>query len=250
MKVSIIIPSFRRAHLLQWNLISLSKQIIPFEFETLLLNDGLPDETESLCNAFKEQLHLKYIFTGKRNSPDKMIWRVPGFVLNIGVKQASGDIIIICCAEMFHLNNTIELLSNAVDNKVIAIPKAKDDNGLFLKHLQITKGNYNINEYEQQPILENVKFPFLIAMKWDEFVSVGGYDEDFTGTDYDDTDFVGRLVKNGCVYKETEAQTIHLWHPRLSMTAERIPRFQHNKKLYEDRQGIVLRNVGREWGAL
>lgn len=250
MKVSIIIPSFKRAHLLQWNLLSLSKQTIPFDFETIVLNDGLPDETEQLCAAFKDHLNLKYIFTGKRNNPNKIIWRVPGFVLNIGVKQAKGDIIVICCAEMFHINNTIELLAKAVDDKVIAIPKAKDDNGAFLRVLTNNKGRFNLAEYELQPPLENVKFPFLIAMKWDEFVSIGGYDEDFTGTDYDDTDFVGRLVKNGCVYKETEAQTIHLWHPRLSMTAERVPRFQHNKKLYEDRQGIVLRNVGREWGVL
>jgi glycosyltransferase involved in cell wall biosynthesis len=250
MKVSIIIPSFKRAHLLQWNLLSLSKQAIPFEFETIVLNDGLSDETEQLCLAFKEQLNLKYIFTGKRNHPDKMIWRVPGFVLNIGVKQATGDVIVICCAEMFHLNNTIELLAKAVADKVIAIPKAKDDNGSFLRHLTITKGNFSQVEYDNQPVLENVKFPFLIAMKWDEFVSIGGYDEDFTGTDYDDTDFVGRLVASGCTYKETEAKTIHLWHPRLVMSAERIPRFNHNKKLYEDRQGIVLRNVGREWGIL
>jgi hypothetical protein len=203
-----------------------------------------------LCVDYKEELNIKYIFTGKRNSPSRMIWRVPGFVLNIGVKQSTGDIIVICCAEMFHINNTIELLTNAVEDKTIAIPKARDDNGKFLSYLEAARGDVNINVYNSQPPLENVKFPFLIAMKWDDFVSIGGYDEDFTGTDYDDTDFVGRLVKNGCTYKETEAKTIHLWHPRLVMTAERAPRFQHNKRLYEDRQEIILRNVGREWGIL
>ena len=46
MKISIIIPSYMRCHLLNWDLFSLSKQNIPFEFETIILNDGVLDYTE------------------------------------------------------------------------------------------------------------------------------------------------------------------------------------------------------------
>ena len=254
MKVSIIIPSYKRCHLLKWNLISLAKQTIPFDFETILLNDGILDETEQLANQYREKLNIKYLFTGQRNLAGKMIWRCPGYTINIGVKQSKGDIIVLCCAEMFHLNNTIAELvsvySNPGSDKILAMPKAKDDNQSFLRHLELTNGDFNMDEYDRQPPLINVKFPFFLAMKRREFIDIGGYDEDFTGTDYDDEDLVMRLIDNGCYHVETEALAIHLWHPRLTMTQERIPRFEHNKKLFEQRRGIIVRNVGRVWGEL
>lgn len=252
MKVSIIIPTYKRCHLLKWGLTSLANQNIPFEFEIILLNDGISDETEHLSSQYEKKLNIKYLFTGKRNLNGNMIWRVPGYALNIGVKHSDGDIIIFCCAEMFHLNNTIELITSVYDspnsNKILAIPKAKDDDGGFLNHIEASNGVFTMEMYDNQPPLINVKFPFFLAMKRKEFMDIGGYDEDFTGTDYDDEDLVTRLVSNGCTHVETEALAIHLWHPRLAMTQERIPRFNHNKNLFEQRQGIVVRNIGREWG--
>ncbi len=254
MKVSIIIPSYKRCHLLKWGLSSLAKQDFPFELETILLNDGIHDETEQLGNQFKEKLNIKYIFTGGRNTNGKMIWRVPGYSLNIGVKHSEGDIIVLCCAEIFHLNNTVGLLTSLFKipetDKVLAIPKTKDDNGQFLRYLDTHDGAFDVSLYHNQPPLINVKFPFFLAMKKKEFIAIGGYDEDFTGTDYDDEDLVTRLVDNGCYHVETDALAIHLWHSRLAMTNERIPRFEHNKKLFEQRRGIILRNEGREWGTL
>ena len=252
MKVSIIIPSYKRCHLLKWGLASLARQKFPFEFETILLNDGILDDTESLGEQNKERLNLKYVFTGQRNVGGAMLWRVPGYALNIGVRHSTGDVIVFCCAEIFHLNNTIELLTSiyneADSDKLLAMPKAKDDSGEFLKHVQATGGATNIEVYNRQPPLINVRFPFFLAMKKKEFMDIGGYDEDFTGTDYDDEDLVMRLLDNGCSHIETEAMAIHLWHPRLAMTADRIPRFQHNKKLFEQRRGIIIRNEGKEWG--
>ena len=252
MKVSIIIPSYKRCHLLKWGLASLAKQDMPSDFETILLNDGILDETEALGNYYKDKLNLRYIFTGQRNLSGQMVWRVPGYTLNIGVKESDGDVIIFCCAEMFHLNNTIKLLTSIYETpdteKVLAMPKAKDDNGAFLNHLETTNGQYNIDLFNAQPPLVNVKFPFFLAMRKKVFMDIGGYDEDFTGTDYDDEDLVMRLVDDGCHHVETEAMVIHLWHPRLAMTRERIPRFEHNKRLFETRRGIIVRNANREWG--
>lgn len=254
MKVSIIIPSFKRYHLLKWNLFSLAKQNIPFDFEIILLNDGIPDETEQLYSHYKEKLNIKYFFTGQRNVEGQWFWRIPGFAINIGVKKSEADIILLCCAEMFHVNDTVRLMVDAYNvsnsDKIIAMPKGKDDNGSFLRHIEITNGDFNIYEYNKQPKLDNVQFPFLLAMKKKQFMDIGGYDEDFVGTDFDDTDFVERLVKNGCHYVETDAQTIHLYHHRLPMSPERIPKYQYNNKLYLERKDIIIRNVGKEWGDL
>jgi glycosyltransferase involved in cell wall biosynthesis len=66
-KVSIVITVFQRANLLKWNLWSLTKQKIPFNFETIIVNDGTNDETETLCRKYDSQLNLRYIFSGQRN---------------------------------------------------------------------------------------------------------------------------------------------------------------------------------------
>ena len=254
MKVSIIIPTYKRCHLLKWNLISLAHQEFPFDFETIVLNDGIVDETEQLVSQYKDSLNIKYIFTGQRNLGGQMVWRVPGYAINIGVKQSQGEIIILCCAEIFHLNNTIKALTDIYNtpgsDKILSIPHAKDDAGDFLRGLEIHNGGFSIENYNAQPPLVNVKFPFFLAMKKSEFEAIGGYDEDFTGTDYDDEDLVMRLIDNGCYHVEAAAMAIHLWHPRLTMTSERIPRFEHNKRLFEQRRGIIIRNEGREWGNL
>jgi len=253
MKVSIIVPSYMRSHLLRWNLWSLSRQVIPHAYEIIILNDGIEDDTTKLCSSYKEKLNIKYFFTGQRNR-NGLVWRIPGYAINIGVKQSDGDIIILCCAEMFHMNNSIQLISAIFEqddsDKIISIPQAKDDNGLFLRHLESDCESVGTLDYVRQPKLDNVRFPFFMAMRRESFIDIGGYDEDFTGTDFDDTDFVRRLVHNGCEYKETNAMVVHLWHPRLPMSAERKPRYDYNQKLYNDRENIIVRNVGREWGIL
>lgn len=252
MKVSIIIPTYKRCHLLKWGLFSLANQDIPFDFETILLNDGVFDETEQISLQYEKKLNIKYLFTGQRNLKGKMVWRVPGFALNIGVKNSEGGIIVLCCAEMFHLNDTIKLITSVYNSsdsdKVLAIPMAKDDDGSFLKHIETYNGVFDTKLYNSQPQLINVKFPFFLAIKRKEFMDIGGYDEDFTGTDYDDEDLIMRLIDNGCYHVETDALAIHLWHQRLTMTQERIPRFEHNKKLFEQRRGVITRNIGRDWG--
>ena len=254
MKVSIIVPAFKRANLLKWGLLSLSRQTIPFDFETIVLNDGIPDETEELCSKYKDKLNIKYIFTGQRNMSGNFVWRIPGFAINIGVKQSEGDVIVLCCAEMFHVNDTIsritEVFNSSDINKTIVIPLAKDDNSRFLNRLIVYYGEYSMDDYNAQPNLDNVRFPFFMAMKKKDYMDIGGYDEDFTGTDFDDADLVHRLVQNGCQYLETEARVVHLWHERLPMSPERRVRYEYNMRLYKEREDVIVRNVGREWGVL
>jgi len=72
MELSIIIPSFKRAELLKYGLKSLAKQKISSAYEVIVLNDGVHDETEKVCESFKDQLNIRYIFTGHRNFPEKV----------------------------------------------------------------------------------------------------------------------------------------------------------------------------------
>jgi glycosyltransferase involved in cell wall biosynthesis len=251
--VSILITAFQRPHLLRWGLYSLARQAMPAKFETIVLNDGIPDETETICREFKEQLNLSYIFTGQRNRGGDVKWRVPGYAVNIGAKLAQGEVLILSCAEMFHLNDCIMHLTIPVLNnsKCLGIPVAKDDqDGSFLKELTATGGNYDLNKfYRNYPGLNN-GLPFLTSIHREEFISIGGYDEDFTGIGYDDNDLMLRLGKNGCFYYQTAAETIHLYHERIWFARENAPETIYNRDLYYSRQHQIVRNQNREWGKL
>ncbi|MEN6324661.1 MAG: glycosyltransferase family A protein [Syntrophomonas sp.] len=251
-KISVIIPTMQRSHLLKWNLYSLSKQIIPWDFETIVLNDGIQDETENICEKHREQLNLKYVFTGQRNLPDNIVWRVPGFAFNIGVKMSQGDILILCDAEMYHLNDTIaKLVAPLIDNpKLLGIPVGYNDaNSTFLNSLEEHNGNHNIdlNELENGYPKIDSSLPYLMSISKNEFLAIGGYDEDFTGVAADDDDLVRRLRANGCIHHQTDAQTIHLYHPRI-YSGGGEGRWDFNLKLFRSRMGRIVRNEGREWG--
>lgn len=253
-KISIIMTTFQRVHLLRWGLWSLTRQTIPFDFEVIVVNDGLQDETEEVCNEFKEKLNLKYVFTGHRNLNGKMVWRVPGFAMNIGVKHSSGDILIIGCAEMFHNNDTIaKLVPPILDNpKLLGIPVGKDDrDGAFLEYINNNDGTSDPDIYDKCVDL-NVKLPFLMALHRSQYFTIGGYDEDFVGMAYDDNDFIQRLLSNGCNYCQTDASTVHLYHPRPDGYYENggPPEWEYNKNLYFSRIGQIVRNEGREWGVI
>jgi len=253
-KVSIIITTYQRAHLLKWGLHSLSLQTMPFEFETIVVNDGLEDETEEICMEFKEKLNLKYIFTGQRNLKGHPVWRIPGFAINIGVKQSSGDILVMCCAEMLHVNDTIARLTKPLlDNpKVLSIPVGKDDrDGNILESITKNNGVFEPHVFNNCADLYT-KMPFLMALHRSQFMEIGGYDEDLVGIAYDDRDLMDRLLANGCEYCLTDAVTIHLYHPRAEGYYEGAgpTEWDYNKNIYFSRIGKIVRNEGKEWGVL
>lgn len=250
--VSIIIPSFQRSHLLKWGLLSLAKQDIPFKFETIVLNDGIHDDTEAVCKQYQQKLNLKYVFTGQRNlNGGEIKWRIPGFALNIGIKLSDGDIIIICEPEMFHINSTITLLTIPLmaDHKLLGIPKGIDDqDGSILNHIENNHGYLDLNLLNNNYPILHTHNPFLMSINRQEFFNIGGYDEDFIGIAYDDNDLIYRLQKNSCRYYQTEAETVHLYHKRKVYGNDAKARKQLNESLYKERRKEVIRNQNREWG--
>jgi len=266
-KVSILLPSYKREHLLKWGLFTLARQKITYDYEVIVLNDGIQDGTEELVNSYKDRLNVRYIFTGHRNMEGQgEFWRVPGMCLNIGVKQSDGDIIMLCCPEIFHLNNTIDILTKAVieNPKSMCIPDGRDDlnPGTFLNYINEHNGDYDENMFNVAPKVATI-YPFLMGMSRQVFTEVGGYDEamgaysmkgniKIYNSCYDDSDLTYRLKRNGVNYVEKlDAKMIHLYHPRgnakgpLFMVGHR-----HNKIIFNQHNAnnVVQVNVGVDWG--
>jgi len=240
---SIVISTYQRDELLELGLRSVSRQQVP-DLEILVINDG-PDSEET--RKIVEAHGGRYIWAGRGEGAP---WRIPGYGYNIGAKLARGEVLILMCPEMWHLNNCVIGLLKAVgqDPKVLAVPQGKDDDGTYLE--LVKSGEKENGQLLSLPKLR-VHLPFLMAMKRETYLEVGGYDEDFTGRCFDDNDIVDRLVAHGCRYVMTPGQAVHLYHPRQTVkeTGDR-ERVVHNKKLYLERKGQVVRNVGHEWGVL
>ncbi len=119
MKISLILPSYNRPGLLNLGLWSISKQKIDHKLEIIILNEGGDKETEGVCKYYSSKFNIRHIFSNPKNEIRNVV-----FSSNIGIKQAKGEIIILSCPEMFHLNNTFELIINPLlnDKKIISVP--------------------------------------------------------------------------------------------------------------------------------
>ena len=264
MKVSIILPCFKRMNYLNYSLWSLSQQNISYDIETIILNDYLSNgEAESICNKYKDKLNIRYIFTGQRHTKEKIIRRDQGFVLNIGVKKAKGDIIILTGNGIFHLNNSIDLIVNPLisNKKILSTPRdIFFDSGKIADYLSINlirelpKNLFDIPKSKSWGIINYASYlPFFMGMYKKEFIDIGGHDEDFVGMCGLDDDLIGRLKLNGLQYCQCNAKIIHLYHPKsISIKENRWANadWVYNTFLRLGRKNMIVRNKNREWGKL
>jgi len=259
MIVSLILPSFNRPELLDLGLSSILKNPIKdlfWDLEIVVVNDGMKDNTENVVSKYKSHFNIKYLWTGQRNIP-RIIPRVPGFAINAGVKACSGEVIILSCPEVYHLNDALDNVLKWVRNgKVLMITESMyfDDVGWFTESLK-RPVNYSFLDILSSLTCggvsyEAVKMPYLMATMKQNFVNIGGYDEDFTGYAADDNDLVDRLVASGCDYCRMPGKIVHLYHGQRcdAQAHPENPAWVFNYDLYVKRKGKIIRNVGKEWG--
>lgn len=257
-KVSLLLPCYNRAELLDLGLHSISQQKRECDLEILVLNDGLPDDTEAVCKKYPK-LNIRYIFTGKRNLRGKPIWRVGGFALNVGIKQALGDVIILANSEILHMDNVIdEIIKPLRQNYLsIGVPSeiVMDQKGDILKYYKEYK-KPNIPESllisEDKPMLKyRIELPYFLAVEKKNLLAIGGYDEDFIGFAGEDDDIRRRFKLYGMNYVPINNRVVHMYHTPSAETSSATPEARkYNLELLKQRAKIVKRNVGREWGVL
>ncbi len=101
MNASIIIPSYNASERLYYKLISLCQQSCSMEqFEVVVIDNGSIDETWSMLNEFDNSFKLKKIRL-KNN-------RGRGFARNLGILEASGNIIIFSDSDMILSRSFVE----------------------------------------------------------------------------------------------------------------------------------------------
>lgn len=246
--VSMVMSCFNRSHLLELSLESIARQQVNYGIEIVVVNDGFAnDNTKEVCQKFA-QLNIKYVFSGHRNVT-QLISRNPCVPNNIAVKQSSGDVIILTCPEMFHLNDAINRLVKPLESRqnVLSTPRVLyfDRNNLILPKWP------SIDLADTQPHLHGNRYPFFMGMWKKEFMDIGGYDEDFANVfGAEDDDLMCRLKKKRMKYCYTESCVLHLWHESCkAYCSEPEARRARAKEMFVNkRAGSIVRNQNRPWG--
>ena len=169
--------TFNRPNLLRETLDSIDMQ--DFQGEIIVVDDGTDELTAGICH---EYLPTRISV----NRPQSTHYRNQAYPLNIGIKAATGDVIIQQNAECKHIDpGTIKKLearvtdTTAVFARVTALtPEGKPD--------IVYCGPDNARPYF-----------FCGAIKRAWFEKLRGYDEDFVGYGYEDDDMADRLRRSG-----------------------------------------------------
>lgn len=267
-RVSVVLPCYCRPDLLHWGLTGLATQVTSFDFEVLVINDGIDDETSNVCRKHVSSFRaLRYYFSGQRNM-SKPQPRSPGHALNVGIRRAAGEVVVVGCPESYLLTpNTLEVMSQPLFDgiKVMTGPgEILDDDGKFLARL-VNSGAHNESTVDylrdlrrkqiaagNNPFIVNPKAPYFMAFPRDVLWQIGGYDENFENGGCEDNDLTGRMETLGYRFSfATEATLVHLFHTRLT-DQERIklPSYQRNWHRWKDQIGQPYRNREHEWGVI
>jgi GT2 family glycosyltransferase len=153
---------------------------------------------------------------------------------------------LISSPEIYHLEETIRPLLYAAEHgeRVLAVPQGRDD----------LENKYKPDDEESLKLLAVLKtqLPFLMTFPYEKFMEIGGYDEDFLGYAYEDDDLVNRFLDSGYILAPVPAHIVHLFHERFSGSEAvdkwKAGRLELNKRLFFERRGKIVRNIGIEWG--
>lgn len=202
MKVSVIIPAYNAENTLAATLESLENQTYPKEnYEIIVVDDGSTDKTAEIAKSY----NVRYIY--QKNAG-------PASARNKGVQFANGEIILFTDSDCVPESNWISELVRPFSDPEVAAAK-----GRYLTKQKERIANFAQLEFEERyRKLLNYKYidfvdSYSAAFRKSVFLSVGGFDQQFTVANNEDVELSYKLVSKG--YKMLfvpEAIVYHL-HP-------------------------------------
>lgn len=226
--VSIVMTTFNRPVQLALTLRSIHDQKVD-DLEIVIVDDGVDDPITPWVALTYD---AKYI---RLERPASLAYRNQARPLNVGIRHATADTIILQNAECMHVkDDTIVRLVNACGERTVAFAHviALDPEG---HEEQVYCGMEN-----QRPYF----FCGAIRRRWLE--RLRGFDEDFIGYGYEDDDMAERLLREGLHFKYTDVLVHHQWHE----PAGEIDMGRNEQMFLQKQHEPTVRNLSREWGAL
>lgn len=253
--LSIIIPSYNRASLMDKTLQSLTRQSRK-DFQTILVDHGSTDNTEEIYWKYKDMLRISYFKIARDDYS-------PGSPRDFGVRKSETPLIAFIDSGTVVPSRYVEahiafhhLHSNHVG---IGLQYRKDDAGEDFVSL-FSQGDIDLaypvlKEAQFQDVregidLENSSIPWLfgwtsnISLPGEAYFSAGGFDLELKGWGFEDADLCYRLSKQGLRFSFVEdGWNIEIPQPRQPMQ-ERMESGQRNiLHCYFKQRSLVLESL-------
>jgi glycosyltransferase involved in cell wall biosynthesis len=234
MQVSIVMTAFDRYPQLEKTLQSIFTQKHP-SLEVIVVEDSFDGgHTMRVCRSYG----AKYL---RRDRPPGK-WVNPAVANNMGIRAASGKVLIIQNAEIRHV--TPHLITD-ITEPVLADPKVS----VFpcVRNVRRNGEPYpDPDGWRIHPVTHRRPLFFCQAVDREIVVNMRGFDEDYKGYGYEDNDFADRLERQGVkwLFLTEVVQAEHQEH-----AAPPFMNVETNASLYESKKNSpFVRNQNREWG--
>ncbi|MCM4158773.1 glycosyltransferase family 2 protein [Antarcticibacterium flavum] len=226
--ISIITPTYNRAHLLPRMLDSIINQNYA-NWELVIADDGSKDNTEEVVLNYKDS-RIRYFKSDNRGATVQR---------NFGVSKATGDYIIFLDSDDWVEKDWLEKLTSNL------IP----ENNNVIVTCGWRKVNQNFNEIEKGypenlgPMFNNLKLNFLsgtLLYPKKYFIEIGGYDEELPSGHH--TEILIRLLY---LIKKYKTQIKIIEHPLVNIYIHSGLRIRHNfDGIYQGSKLILNKHLG------
>jgi len=264
---SIVIPTYNRANLLNFTLLSLVNQTINKSlFEVIIVDDGSTDNTKEIVSNFKEEMRINYYYQ------EDIGYRVAS-ARNLGVTKSNGEFILFIdsgiildpdCVKQHlvsHRNSDKELV---VVGYVFGIEEEYDHNETLLKKIDFHNPKDTINKFinanEYTDIREVVyescnddimqlQAPWAVfwtgnlSLRKTAIEEVSGFDIGFDQCwGVEDIDLGYRISQNNItMILNRQAASIHC--PHYSNTNEKLKQEYVNKLYFHEKHNTIESKV-------
>ena len=262
--ISVIIGIRNRALLFERSLRSWAAQTAGKDaFELVVVDQNSADELRPLLDGYSNSLNIRYFNIDPADGnvpppPELKNWTNPAFPQNFGVKNCSGDIIVLTSPETIQANTNISRIDNRMSKCQWAFLYGRVINSTIqpvdfqYESLASVRGEIYCGK-ERPPHREPLAY-FIGAMWKKDFIKIGGIEEMFMqGVAKEDREFGRRCAAAGISLMLDETIIgIHQAHesalPRPGTTSAAVKR---NEYIYNHLNAMrTIGNQDRPWGEM
>ncbi len=183
MRLSVVVPTYNRSHVLRVCLEALAAQTLPpAAFEVLVVDDGSTDDTEEVVRGFEHKLRVRYL-----RQPHN---RGRAAARNRGIQEAEGDVVVFVDSDVFPVPGFLEAHRSVHARWTRAVGRGPL---LLTEHLD--------DPFGKPPLLPDPSPSFLdtanASVRREHLLAAGGFDEEFRHYGWEDVDLGVRLRRMG-----------------------------------------------------
>jgi glycosyltransferase involved in cell wall biosynthesis len=213
MKISIIILYYNRRPQLLNTLKSIQSSSLKNDTEVIIIDDASDKKHEIIdLPSLYPDLNFK-IYSFKK---EEKWWSCPVVPVNKGISMATGDNILLLCAECMLVGDVLKDIQDRIkenDYLVYATFALDKESSEKINYSQL-KGMWY-----QHSIHNNRGFNFCSAMTRKDMLDLGGFDERYGwGVSYGDDDFILRVKRKGMnIIPIDNPLCFHQWHESMQV---------------------------------